>query len=339
LWRRAARSSVHRDGGTYVGADLRSFVRGGCLCGLRREDDSHLLFDGWVSRAATAASRARAATKSTPDSRGRTTAMPSTRSRRCDANIQAGNTTTTCAFALNTFYEFYLHDQQRVVEVWSPAARRFFLTRCAGGPIVACRASDGGRVRFPLVAVKSYSAGLAAAFAASRDIGPSSSGASSPATSRKPASSPAEASPTLPTSSSGSGSVSHVCYPGFARPAVSLPAVTLSATTLPAFNLGGTHYPAQHFSAQHIQAIHIPAVHVGQTCIDAPRAFALSRTSLLPTAGYTTIDAGYSPQLTQRYWQSAGASVDIPDPTGSGFGDTNAAGFPKNQYVRPSLPR
>jgi hypothetical protein len=29
--------------------------------------------------------------------------------RRCDPNVRARVTNTTCAFALNTFYEFYVH--------------------------------------------------------------------------------------------------------------------------------------------------------------------------------------------------------------------------------------
>lgn len=79
----------------------------------------------------------------------------------------------------------------------------------------------------------------------------------------------------------------------------------------------------------------IPSQHVGTTCLDAPAAFALPKTTLLPTNSYRIIDNSYSPQLTQRYWQSAGAAVDVPDPAAPGFGQTNAAGFAKNEYVRP----
>jgi hypothetical protein len=117
-------------------------------------------------------------------------------------------------------------------------------------------------------------------------------------------------------------------------PAVVLPATSIPATTLPAFDLGGTHYPAQHLPAEHISGTRIPAQHIGRTCLDAPAAFALPKTTLLSTNGYRSIDDNYSPQLTARYWDSIGTSVDIPDPSAAGFGETDAAGLPKNQYVR-----
>jgi hypothetical protein len=255
--------------------------------------------------------------------------------RHCDPNVRARVTNTTCAFALNTFYEFYVHGESASLRVWSPAAHRSFATRCSAGPTVTCRASDGGAVTFPRSAVYSYNDQLAKAYAASSELGPSSAGSATTTTASSSASSPDDASASDPSGSSQTRT--RVCYPGIYLRAVVLPATSIPATTLPAFDLGGTHYPAQHLPAQHISGARIPAQHIGRTCLDAPVAFALPKTTLLSTDGYRNIDGDYSPQLTARYWDSAGPSVDVPDPTAPGFGETDAAGFPKNQYVRPYM--
>ena len=251
--------------------------------------------------------------------------------RRCDPNVRARVTNTTCAFALNTFYEFYVHGESGLLKVWSPAARRFFVTRCSARPTVTCRASDGGEVTFPLSAVHGYNDQLAHAYAASREIGPGSPGSATTTTASSSASSSDEATASGPSGSSQTGS--RVCYPGMDLPAVVLAATSIPATTLPAFDLGGTHYPAQHLPAEHISGTRIPGQHLGRTCLEAPAAFALPKTTLLPTDDYRSIDDDYSPQLTAQYRDSAGPSVDIPDPSAAGFGETNAAGLPKNQYV------
>ena len=109
----------------------------------------------------------------------------------------------------------------------------------------------------------------------------------------------------------------------------------MPAVTLPAVDVGGTHYPAQHYSAQHYSAQHYAATHYAGQCFNAPAAFAPANTSLLPTDAYRVVDAAYSAELTNKYWDSAGNSINNPDPTASGFGEFNAAGFPKNEYVRP----
>jgi hypothetical protein len=204
--------------------------------------------------------------------------------RRCDPNVRARITNTTCAFALNTFYEFYVHGESAALNVWSPAARRFFVTRCSARPMVTCRASDGGEVTFPLSAVHGYNDQLAHAYAASREIGPGSPGSATTTTASSSASSLDEATASRPSGSSQTRT--RVCYPGMDLPAVVLPATSIPATTLPAFDLGGTHYPAQHLPAEHISGTRIPAQHVGRTCLDAPAAFALPKTTLLSPDDY-----------------------------------------------------
>jgi hypothetical protein len=54
-------------------------------------------------------------------------------------------------------------------------------------------------------------------------------------------------------------------------------------------------------------------------------------------SGYDGLDGSYSQALTDRYWDDLRATA--PDPTAPGFGEVNAAGFPKNQYVRPYVRR
>jgi hypothetical protein len=167
-------------------------------------------------------------------------------------------------------------------------------------------------------------------------------------------------------------SLAHVtaryCWPGFSLPAVHLPAVHIPATTIPATTIpattipattiprtcfAGTCYPAQHIPAQHIPAQHIPAQHIPAqhipaqtipashvpgTCVNTSSVFAPSQTSIR-VRNYDGLDTHYSPRLTQSYWNAAGPYSSYPDPLASGFGVFNAAGFPKNQYVRSYVRR
>jgi hypothetical protein len=149
---------------------------------------------------------------------------------------------------------------------------------------------------------------------------------------------------------------SKVCWPGYTIPAVHLPATHLPGGTLPGGTLpGGTipggcfagncypaikvapiHVAPVHFSPVDIPAVTIPAVHVPRRCFDANAALRPAQTTVR-VSGYSAIDPSFSPTLSNRYWQNAGVTVSIPDVTAAGFGGFNAAGFPKNQYVRPYL--
>jgi hypothetical protein len=148
-------------------------------------------------------------------------------------------------------------------------------------------------------------------------------------------------------------SLSRICYPGFTIPAVTLRAVTIPAVTIPAVTIpavtipktcyGGVcypaqHIPAQHLPAQHIPAQHIPAYHVPRSCFTVAAVFAPQRTSVR-VRNYRAIDRRFSPEVSGRYWADAGRAVSYPDPFANGFGGFNAAGFPKNQYVRPYFRR
>jgi hypothetical protein len=123
----------------------------------------------------------------------------------------------------------------------------------------------------------------------------------------------------IPASTIPGSTIPRSCLAGQCTPATTLPAVTLPATALPAVHLPPVHFPAQRLP---------------KTCLDVPVAFTPRRTTVR-VAGYAAIDPKFSSTLSTRYWKAAGAAVSVPDPTASGFGSTNAAGYPKNQYVRP----
>jgi hypothetical protein len=138
-------------------------------------------------------------------------------------------------------------------------------------------------------------------------------------------------------SGTGEGSDGRVCYPSLKLPAVHLPAVHLPAVHLPAVTVGGERIPAQTIPAQTIPAQTIPAQTLPGGCFDAPKSFAIGNTTVR-TSNYAALDPGYSPALSTKYWDST-PDVSVPDPTAAGFGELNAAGFPKNQYLRPYVRR
>jgi hypothetical protein len=152
------------------------------------------------------------------------------------------------------------------------------------------------------------------------------------------ASADAGGSSTDPGGSASGDQVGKVCYPGVDVPAVNIPASTIPASTIPAFTINGQHYPARHLPAVHLKGVHLPGRHLAGGCLQAPAAFAPQRTTVLED-GYSRIDSDYSPTLTSRYWSSTGDASSYPDTTAPGFGQYNAAGFPKNQYVRSYVRR
>lgn len=150
-----------------------------------------------------------------------------------------------------------------------------------------------------------------------------------------------------------SAEAARVCWPGVKLPAVYLPAVHLPGTTLPAATLpattlpggcvGGYCYPSRHIPAVTIPAVTIPAVTIPATTIPAVTipakcysgAYDLApRQTTVRATNYRALDRSFSPQLSSQYWRRAGRSVSVPNTFASGYGELNAAGFPKNQYVR-----
>jgi hypothetical protein len=115
-------------------------------------------------------------------------------------------------------------------------------------------------------------------------------------------------------------------------PKVRLAAVDIAPVTLPAFTLNGRRYPARRLPGRHIPGRTIPGRTLKGDCFTAPASFAPSRTTVR-VSGYDRLDPDFSDQLSSRYW--ADSDVSTPDPTAAGFGELNAAGYPRNQYVRP----
>jgi hypothetical protein len=144
---------------------------------------------------------------------------------------------------------------------------------------------------------------------------------------------------TTQTNTPRSGDTTKVCYPGITVPAVTIPATTIPAVTIPATTIGGVHYPARHLPRRTLPARNLPARQLGGGCFQVPSAFALDQTTEFDDSTYAELDAAYSAALTQRYRAGVGSSYSYPDPTARGFGELNAAGYPKNQYVRPYVRR
>lgn len=90
----------------------------------------------------------------------------------CDANISARRPTTSCGFASNVFYEYWVSGQESSITAYSPATGATYELSCSSdGSDVECSAEDGGAARFSQAAVDAYSQGQADAYARSHDIG------------------------------------------------------------------------------------------------------------------------------------------------------------------------
>jgi hypothetical protein len=91
----------------------------------------------------------------------------------CDPNIQVKESTTTCGFAENAFWHYWMSGESGSLQVWSPATQSTFETTCqTDGEQVVCTTSDDGVVKFPQAAVDRYSQTQADAYAESHDLGP-----------------------------------------------------------------------------------------------------------------------------------------------------------------------
>src|SRR5262249_39660917 len=74
------------------------------------------------------------------------------------------------------------------------------------------------------------------------------------------------------------------------------------------------------------------------SCFDVPSAFSPAHTTVR-FWNYDRIDRAFAPSLSSKYWAGGGSSTSYPNPFAAGFGGYNAAGFPKNQYVRSYIRR
>jgi len=170
------------------------------------------------------------------------------------------------------------------------------------------------------------------------------------------------------------GASAETCLPGARLPSVTLPSVTLPpvtlpttvlpATTIPAGCAGSYCWPARTIPGRTIPGRTIPGRTIpgrtipGRTIsgvcfseetagtrvrgagLDQTLPADFSLTSLRTRVrNYAALDNRYSPSLTTRYWARAGSASSVPDVTAVGFGGYNAAGYPKNEYVRSYVRR
>jgi hypothetical protein len=167
----------------------------------------------------------------------------------------------------------------------------------------------------------------------------------------------------LPMMSAGAA-LGKTCFPDTYLPAVTLPKVVLPPTYLPAVTLpggcvGDYCYPSRTIPARTIPGRTIPGRTIpGRTiqgaCFDTagslvkvsgPAGVESLSSDFAPsslrirTRNYSALDRRYSSGLTTRYWSRSGRAASAPDVTATGFGEYNAAGYPKNEYVRPYLRR
>lgn len=137
-----------------------------------------------------------------------------------------------------------------------------------------------------------------------------------------------------PSAQTEAGETEQICTEEVRLPTVRLPEVRLPAVTIPAYtSYDGRRVPARTVRARTIPGRTIPGRTIPERCFDVPLAFAPEHTTVLDD-GYEGLDADFSPTLSRGYWRRIGRSSVTPDYTARGFAEYNAAGFPKNQYVR-----
>jgi len=96
----------------------------------------------------------------------------------CDANIRIKASQTTCGFAQNVFYGYWMSQEEPGVFADSPgipaysaAAGRTFFVDCSGASKIVCKADDGGYATFPVAAVSAYTVANAEKYAATHELG------------------------------------------------------------------------------------------------------------------------------------------------------------------------
>ena len=138
-----------------------------------------------------------------------------------------------------------------------------------------------------------------------------------------------------------------VCWPGVKVPPVEIPAITIPAREIPAREITipaipgwvaptipTITIPAITIPAVSIPAFTVPGYTVPEKCFDSKNdALPPSKTSVR-VRNYHHIDSNFSLALSVAYWRQTGTSSLVPEHSAEGFGESTAAGFAKNQYVR-----
>ena len=122
----------------------------------------------------------------------------------------------------------------------------------------------------------------------------------------------------VPFPTAPAGCVGDICWKAPTTPTLTIPAITIPAVTIP--------------------AVTIPGYTVPQRCFDTDESDPLppSKTTVR-VRHYGPIDSHFSLVLSVAYWRQTGSSSSVPSHAAEGFGEANAAGGTRNQYVRPYL--
>lgn len=83
----------------------------------------------------------------------------------CDPNVRVKAATTTCGFAENVFYEYWHAGEGTAIKAFSAAIGTYLAVHCKAGVLVTCRTGAGALVRFPVRAVRAYTAANARSYA------------------------------------------------------------------------------------------------------------------------------------------------------------------------------
>lgn len=130
------------------------------------------------------------------------------------------------------------------------------------------------------------------------------------------------------------------CWPETVLPSVTIDEVYIPETTIPETTIGGVTYPARTLPERYIPARTIPARTIPGQCFDVGAGFLPPWETSVLVDGYAGLDPDFDQVLSDDYWSSAPSldtgytAADIPDYSATGYGELNAAGYPKNQYVK-----
>lgn len=116
--------------------------------------------------------------KSSPDAPAAQPKRPKPKLRSCGSGIRARTGTTTCPFARNVFYSYWLNRVEPGVfadasglPAFSPALGRTIEMRCSGSSTISCRGGKRALVVFSAKAIRAFSRADAIDYAATADLG------------------------------------------------------------------------------------------------------------------------------------------------------------------------
>lgn len=107
---------------------------------------------GCGSRSSRPSATQQTGNPATPRGGSGSQAVPPT---QCDPNVSVSGP-ADCAFAENTFYEYWLHQGVASFSVYSPTAQNYATVECSTSADIVCTTDRGASVRFSVEAVEAY---------------------------------------------------------------------------------------------------------------------------------------------------------------------------------------